>query len=134
MQYATRVSGERIPIHGGLAQDGTANVVSYGTFKSTSDAAEITAPRGNVITGPSNLVQDMGYVINNGSSFIMAMEFTDAGPQASAVLTYSQSSNPASSYYADQTRLFSRKEWRPILFSEAEVAAAPAEVLTISGN
>ncbi|MFP2924763.1 penicillin acylase family protein [Pyxidicoccus sp. 3LG] len=133
-QYTTRVNGEKIPIHGGIGHDGTANVVSFGTFKSTSDAAEFSAPQGNVITGPSNLTQNLGYVVNNGSSFIMAMEFTDSGPQASAVLTYSQSSNPASDHYADQTRLFSRKEWRPILFSEAEVAAAPAEVLTISGD
>lgn len=132
-QFTPRVSGERIPLHGGGNYDGAANIVSFGTLKSTTPEAEYNSASRNVINARTGLSQG-GYVINNGSSFIMAMEFTPAGVQASAVLTYSQSSNPASPHYADQTRLFSQKQWRPILFSAEEVAAAPAEQLTLTGN
>ncbi|MCY1014925.1 acylase [Pyxidicoccus sp. MSG2] len=132
VQYSPRVTGERIPIHGGTPFDGTANVVGYGTFKSTAEEAAPTAAQGTVLSQAG--LTSNGYVVNNGSSFIMAMEFTDQGPKGRAVLTYSESSDPASPYFADQTRLFSNKEWRPILFSDAEVAAAPAEEITISGN
>jgi acyl-homoserine-lactone acylase len=132
VQYSPRVAGERIPIHGGTPFDGTANVVGYGTFKSTAEEAAPTAPQGAVFSQAG--LTPNGYIVNNGSSFIMAMEFTDQGPKGRAVLTYSESSDPASPYFADQTRLFSNKEWRPILYSDAEVAAAPAEEITISGN
>ncbi len=134
VQYTTRVNGERIPIHGGGNNDGTANVVGYGTFKSTTENADFSASPGTRLYNSRTGLSDAGYVINTGSSFIMAMEFTPAGPKGRAVLTYSESSNPASPYFADQTRLFSRKEWRPILFTDAEVAAAPAEEMTLSGN
>ena len=135
VQYTTRVSGERIPIHGGMLTDGTANVVSFGDFKSTTDEAEFSAVQGNALFNSRTGLTDLGYVINNGTSFVMAMEFTPQGPKGRAVLSYSQSSDPASDYYADQTRMFSNKEWRDILFTEDEVTrgivGAP---VTISGN
>jgi acyl-homoserine-lactone acylase len=56
----------------------------------------------------------------------MALQYTDKGPQARAFLTYSQSDDPASPYYADQTRLFSDKQWRTILFAEDDILADPA--------
>ncbi|WP_343073401.1 penicillin acylase family protein [Pyxidicoccus fallax] len=134
VQYTPRVRGQKIAIHGGTDVDGTANIVGYGSFKSTTDAADFTAPRGSILFNGRTGLTDAGYVINNGSSFIMAMNFTENGPKGRAVLTYSESSDPTSPYFADQTQLFSRKEWRPILFSEAEIAAATAEQMTISGN
>ncbi|MFP2909817.1 penicillin acylase family protein [Pyxidicoccus sp. 3LFB2] len=132
VQYSPR-AGTNIPIHGGGNFDGTANVVGYGSLKSTASEAEYTAPRGPRISNSTGLTST-GYVINNGSSFIMAMEFTPEGPKGSAVLTYSESSDPASPYFADQTLLFSRKEWRPILFTEAEVAAGTQETVTLTGS
>jgi acyl-homoserine lactone acylase PvdQ len=44
---------------------------------------------------------------------------------AQAFLTYSQSGDPASPLYHDQTPLFSAKKWRRILFTEAEIKADP---------
>ncbi len=132
-QFTPRVSGERIPIHGGGNYDGAANIVGFGTLKSTTPKAEVGSATRTVVNGRTALANG-GYVINNGSSFIMAMEFTPTGVQASALLTYSESSNPASPYYADQTRLFSQKQWRPILFTAEEIAAAPAEQITLTGN
>jgi acyl-homoserine-lactone acylase len=58
-----------------------------------------------------------------GSSFIMAVELTPEGPRSRTILTYSESANPASPHYTDQTVLFSRKEWVSERFTEAEINA-----------
>lgn len=50
----------------------------------------------------------------------------DAGdPEVWALLTYSQSQEPDSPHYADQTRLYSRGEWLRLPFREDEIAADP---------
>jgi acyl-homoserine-lactone acylase len=61
----------------------------------------------------------------HGSSFIMAVELTPHGPRARTILTYSQSANPASPHYSDQTVLFSHKQWVTERFTEAEINADP---------
>ena len=72
-------------------------------------------------------------VVGTSSSYIQAVTFGDSGPQAQAILTYSQSTDPASPHFADQTRLFSRGEWVRLPFTPAEVAAAATgEVLRLS--
>ncbi|MEY9854757.1 acyl-homoserine-lactone acylase [Catenulispora sp. GAS73] len=60
-----------------------------------------------------------------GSSFIMTVELTPSGPHARTILTYSESSNPSSPHYTDQTVLFSHKQWVTERFSEAEIYADP---------
>ena len=60
-----------------------------------------------------------------GSSFIMAVELTKNGPKARTLLTYSESANPASPHFTDQTLLFSRGLWVTDRFSEADIAASP---------
>jgi acyl-homoserine-lactone acylase len=60
-----------------------------------------------------------------GSSFIMAVELTPHGPRARTILTYSQSANPTSPHYRDQTVLYSRKQWVTGRFTEAEINADP---------
>ncbi|HMY75900.1 MAG TPA: penicillin acylase family protein [Blastocatellia bacterium] len=66
-----------------------------------------------------------GYLINYGTSFIMALEFTANGPRAQAFLTYSQSGDPTSPQFSDQTQLFSEKKWRRVLYTEAEIKGDP---------
>lgn len=78
----------------------------------------------------NRLLPDGTYEPILGSSFIMAVSFTNAGPVAKSVLTYSQSSNPASPWYADQTALFSQKQWVPMRFTEADIASDPALSVT----
>lgn len=62
-----------------------------------------------------------GYVPYHGSSYIQVVTFDDQGPVADAVLSYSQSTDPASPYYADQTRLYSEKGWARLPFHPADV-------------
>ncbi|RKI33724.1 acylase [Corallococcus sp. AB004] len=78
----------------------------------------------------NQLLPDGTYEPVLGSSFVMAVSFTDAGPVAKSVLTYSQSTNPASPWYADQTAMFSQKQWVDRRYTEAEIAADPALTVT----
>ncbi|GAA0898541.1 acylase [Virgisporangium aurantiacum] len=93
---------QRIPIHGDVHQTGTFNV--------------ITAP----------LVAGVGYPkIVHGSSFVMAVSFGRGGPSGRQILTYSQSTNPNSPYYGDQTRLYSGKGWDTVKYTQSQLAADP---------
>ena len=61
-----------------------------------------------------------------GSSFVMAAAFDARGRvRGRAVLSYSQSENPRSEHYADQTRLFSQKQWLPMRFTERQIRDDP---------
>jgi acyl-homoserine-lactone acylase len=45
---------------------------------------------------------------------------------ARTLLTYSQSSNPDSAHYSDQTRLFSGEKWVTARFCEKDILSSPA--------
>ncbi|MBZ0238835.1 MAG: penicillin acylase family protein, partial [Deltaproteobacteria bacterium] len=107
-------------VPGGDDLDGVANVVGYRHFNASLLP---TTPRGPAsATG----LTSGGYVVNYGSSFIMATEHTPAGPRARALLTYGNSSDPASPHYRDQLERFADGALRPVLFTEADIAADPA--------
>jgi acyl-homoserine-lactone acylase len=118
LQYSDR-GGRRIPIHGGEGEyEGIANFVNYAPNGTTLEPGSAYER----VKGSRFLTKD-GYPINRGSSFVMALEYTSQGPRALAFLTYSQSGDPASPLYYDQTELFSAKKWRRILYTEAEIMA-----------
>ncbi len=116
VQYTVRAD-QRIPIHGGGRNEGVANLIIYSQLKSTVPES---LPRGEVINASTDLTSD-GYVINYGSSFVMAMQFTDDSPEAYAFVTYGQSDDPASTHHVDQTRRFSDKDWREVLYTEEAI-------------
>jgi acyl-homoserine-lactone acylase len=66
--------------------------------------------------------------VDLGSSFVMAAEITADGPDAQAILTHSQSTNPGSPYRTDQTHMFAAKRWRTMVFTPIEVKAAGGPV------
>ncbi len=101
-QYVVR-NGRRIPIHGG---PGDPN----GVF--------------NAINAP--FVPGKGWPgVPHGSSFVMAASMVGRCPKVSTILTYSQSDNPSSPHYDDQTRLFSKKRWVRDRFCERQIASDP---------
>jgi acyl-homoserine-lactone acylase len=105
-------NGERIPIHGGLGTSGVYNAIQ--------PAAGITAGVGY---GP----------IVAGSSYIQAVSFKPSGPDARAIVTYSQSTDPANPHYADMTKLFSASGWVTMPFAEGDIRRDPnLEVYRIS--
>jgi len=63
--------------------------------------------------------------VTSGTSFVMAVELGRHGPTGRQILTYSQSANPNSPYYADQTTLYSAKGWDTIKYTPAQIAADP---------
>ena len=122
VQFADR-GGRRIPLHGGLGdQEGIVNFVNYAPNTTTLER-DATVP---AVVPASRTLRQNGYPINRGSSFVMAMTFTDAGPRGRAILTYGQSGDPASPHFSDQTELFSRKAWREILFTEEQIRSDTA--------
>jgi acyl-homoserine-lactone acylase len=98
-QFATR-NGVRIPIHGGPGDpDGNFNAINVDWVP------------GKGISEPEH-----------GSSYVQVVTWNDSGcPNARTILTYSQSTNPKSRFYSDQTKLFSKKKWVKDLFCQAAV-------------
>ncbi len=95
--------GQRIPLHGGPGDpNGDFNAI-YTNF---APAQGFSAP----------------YL---GSSFVQVVSWNNGScPIGGTILTYSESDNPSSPHFADQTRLFSRKQWVPDTFCDAAVLHA----------
>ena len=74
----------------------------------------------SVIT--SDLVDGEGYSeISHGNSYIQTIGWDGSEcPDAYGILTYSQSTDPASDHYADMTRLYSGKGWVDLPFCEGD--------------
>ncbi|WP_434381581.1 penicillin acylase family protein [Melittangium boletus] len=125
VQY-TRKGRQLLPLSGGLGQEGVLNVVGYSPANSTLLPR---TERGPVLSERTGLTAQ-GYPINNGTSFVLLTEFTRSGPRASALLTYSESTDPASPLSSDQTHLFSQTRLRPVLFDEADIQEDPALRIT----
>ena len=129
VQYADK-AGRRIPIHGGDgAYDGVLNMQHNARNTTTLEPMDNPAQ----VKG-SRFLTEKGYPVVHGSSFLMALEFTDQGPHAKAFLTYSQSGDPASEHFTDQTELFAKKQWRPILFAEKDIAADVKREYKVKGS
>lgn len=104
--------------------DGTFNAVGV----VTSDVAEDTVfPRIAPTTLPNTAgLSDQsgeGWSMARGTSWHFGLEFTDQGPQAYGLVSYSESSDPASPYFNDQSERFSNENYRPLLFTESDIQA-----------
>jgi acyl-homoserine-lactone acylase len=113
VQYVT-YHGAHLPIPGGPGDPG-------GIF----NAIYVNTEPGDSRTAP-----------DSGSSFIQVITWpaNSSCPVGFTILTYSESSNPASPHFADQTKLFSRKQWLPDRFCPAQIAADPhLKVITVTG-
>ena len=130
-------SGERFPWAGAKHQEGGFNV--FGSAKSDSTMYPIHqyTPVMDVETTSSlrsGLTTD-GYHLNYGSSWMFVVNFTDSGPSARGLLSFSQSSNSVSEHVDDQNRLYSdTSSLRPLLFSEADISANVISEIDISLN
>lgn len=93
------VGERRIPIHGGPGEAGVLNM---------QEARRIPG-------GPLAPV--------HGTSYIQIVGFDDAGPVADAILSYSQSTNPASPHFADQTDAYAVKQWHRLPFAAKAIRA-----------
>lgn len=115
LQFAYR-GNKKIAVHGGGKYEGIANIIAQWNYDTL-----VSQVRGEKIS-KSQYLTDKGYPITFGTSFIMSLSYTDDGPVAEAILTYSESGDPSSKYYTDQTELFSKKQWRAIHFNTRSIA------------
>jgi acyl-homoserine-lactone acylase len=102
VQYVVR-NGQQIPIHGGPGGVGVFNAIN------------------NSLSGTPG----RGYDVPHGSSYIQTVTWDQNGPKAAIILTYSQSTDPASPHYKDMTELYSQKGWVDVRFNEADILADP---------
>lgn len=100
-QYAER-DGQRWPIGGGTDALAVINMI----------AAEF---------GPDGFREPF-----YGSGYLHVVAFDgDDCPDAVTLLTYSQSTEPTSPHFSDQTELYSRKQWVTERFCEKDILASP---------
>lgn len=102
-QYVVR-GGKRIPVSGGTESLGVWNKIE------------------------ANWDKEKGYTeVAHGSSHIQAVGWHKGRcPEARTLLSYSQSSNPNSPHYSDQTRLYSKERWVTSRFCEKDILGDPA--------
>ena len=63
------------------------------------------------------------FVAVGGDSFVLAVEFTEAGPQAYTVVPFSESADPKSQHFNDQASLYANKQYKPSWYEERDIAA-----------
>lgn len=111
-QFVVR-KGDRIPVSGGTESLGVWNK---------------TEPVWNTAGG--------GYTeVAHGTSHVQAVGWDGSRcPVARTLLTYSQSSNPASPHHSDQTRLYAGERWVTSRFCEKDILRSPAlRVVVVRG-
>ncbi|MFT4998705.1 MAG: acyl-homoserine-lactone acylase [Flavobacteriales bacterium] len=100
VQFLER-NGVPVPIHGG---NGTMGI--YGDIKVRLREGGYKNPTG-------------------GNSYIQTVTWNDSDcPIADTILTHSQSTDPASPYYGDQTELYAMKQWVRMPYCDTEIEAA----------
>ncbi|MFF3347164.1 penicillin acylase family protein [Streptomyces sp. NPDC002779] len=103
-QFVVR-NGKRIPVPGGTESLGIWNKI-----EPVWDAAKGGYPE-----------------VTTGSSYIQAVGWNGTRcPVARTLLSYSQSSNPDSPHYSDQTKLFSAEKWVTSRFCEKDILTSPS--------
>jgi acyl-homoserine-lactone acylase len=81
-------------------------------------------------------INSPGAIPGTSSTYIQAVTWASGHPcpRAATVVAYSESDNPSSAHYDDQTALFSRRQWATAYFCPAQVAAHAVSVTVVSGG
>ncbi|MDH5232238.1 MAG: penicillin acylase family protein [Gammaproteobacteria bacterium] len=115
-----RPSGERIAWPGGHHAEGGFNVFSHSLHGDLSLFPQYNySPVLDVLNNQPlrSGLTNAGYQVRFGSSWMMVVGFNKHGPVARGLLTYSESNNPDSEHYLDQTYHYSEQQsLRPILY------------------
>lgn len=130
IQFVDKAPGQAvIPVSGGYSYEGIFNF-AQGRPVSRGSSELVNVTIGNKTypkTGSPMLSlekdgnSEQAYRVNYGTSFAMALRFTDQGPTADMFLSYSQSHDPESENFSDQSQLFSKLQWRPVLFTAEDI-------------
>jgi len=130
-------SGPKIPWPGNQNLEGGFNIVSVDT-KNVDDGTRFprVAPASTIAgTGSLSATSGEGWLIGYGTSWHFGLDFTDTGPEAYGLVSYSQSDDPQSEHFGDQDTRFSNKNYRKLLYSDSDITAdANLQTETISGQ
>ncbi|WP_207401618.1 bifunctional acylase PvdQ [Phytopseudomonas dryadis] len=105
--------------------------VTWGQLQGVErNARRIPVPGGDGHLGIYNAIQSVPQEagrlqVVGGSSYIQLVSFDERGPVAQGLLAFSQSSDPDSAHFADQTELFARQAWQPLPFTPEQIEADP---------
>ena len=138
---------QRIPWHGGDGNvEGAFNAVGVvdSDFAEGNRIPRVNAPSYLGGTGDGenefrfarglSATKGEGWKIARGTSWHFGLEFTDQGPEAHGLLSYSQSTDSDSPNFVDQGLRYSQKDARKLLFTEDEIEQnlIPGGEITIS--
>ena len=130
VQWDARVPDQRLPVPGGLGGEGISNVVSRGSGAASTTQEQPETPE-NLVDG-STLTSE-GYPIAYGTSFLLAVHFTDDGPDARTILTYGQVGDPELPAFISGMKAFAAKDWKTVRFTQEDILADPGlEVTEVS--
>jgi acyl-homoserine-lactone acylase len=126
----------RIPWHGGDGNvEGAFNAVGVvdSEFAEDTRIPRLNTPEfvvedddGNqsrIAAGLSSDQADGGWKMARGTSWHFGLEFTDNGPKAFGLVSYSQSTDSMSEFFTDQSLRYSEKNYREFSFTEEEIQA-----------
>lgn len=130
VQYVIKAEGQDpIAITGANSFEGVFNMAQSGASRSTAMFANV--PIGDAL--PNTLLRALdenddgtatpAYRINYGTSIVFALQYHNQQPTAKMFLTYSQSHDPESEFFSDQTELYSQSQWRDVVFDVADIEA-----------
>ncbi|MDK9559034.1 penicillin acylase family protein [Marinobacter sp. M216] len=123
-----------IPWHGGDGNiDGAFNAIGVVTDAFAEDTrfpriAPTTIPNTAGLSDSSAVIEGAeagidGWLMARGTSWHFGLEFTDTGPEAYGLVSYSQSTDSDSPFFSDQSLRYSNKDYRQLLFTEEEIQA-----------
>ncbi len=125
-------TGVKIPWGGAHNIEGGFNVFN---IRTGNDGTMLPRHTYNTLDGTILSAEGKGYHINYGSSWMTVVNFTEQGPVARGLLSYSQSNTYGSEHNGDQTQLYSSQpQLRPMRFTDADIEANKIAEMTISSS
>ncbi|MCH2056637.1 MAG: acylase [Thalassotalea sp.] len=125
-------TGVKIPWGGAHNIEGGFNVFN---IRTGNDGTMLPRHTYDTLDGTILSAEGKGYHINYGSSLMTVVNFTEQGPVARGLLSYSQSNTYGSEHNGDQTQLYSSQpQLRPMRFTEADIEANKIAEMTISSS
>jgi acyl-homoserine-lactone acylase len=95
----------------GVAMDATLGSLQFMTI----NGQQIPLSAGEEFEGVPNKLETSGFVNGSyhpflGSSYVQLVDFSKGAPSVRGILTYSQSTDPASPYFGNQLKTYSEKK------------------------
>ena len=121
---AAQYAGPRIPWPGTQNIEGGFNIVEPDTSPVEEGTRYVRVAPEAILpqSGQLSAEEGEGWSIARGTSWHFGLAFTDQGPEAYGLVSYSQSDDADSPYFSDQDLRYSNKNARRLRYSETAIA------------